>query len=40
MEDLWDYVKNNKCNDCEGLRREYRVSKSGRSLELCEEKQM
>ena len=25
VEDLWDYVKNNKCNDCEGLRREYKV---------------
>ena len=37
VEDLWDYVKNNKCNDCEGLRREYRVSKSRGSLGLCEE---
>lgn len=25
VEDLWDYVKNNKCNDCEGFRREYKV---------------
>lgn len=25
VEDLWDYVTNNKCNDYEGLRREYKV---------------
>ncbi|WAR24720.1 PTPRM-like protein [Mya arenaria] len=24
VEDLWDYVKNNKCNDCEGFKREYK----------------
>ena len=28
VEDLWDYVKNNRCNDCEGFRREYKVTKS------------
>lgn len=26
VEDLWDYVKANKINDAEGLKREYRVS--------------
>lgn len=25
VEDLWDYVKNNKCNDFEGFKREYKV---------------
>ena len=26
VEDLWDYVKANKINEAEGLKREYRVS--------------
>ena len=26
VEDLWDYVKANKTSECEGFRREYRVS--------------
>ena len=25
VEDLWDYIRNNKTNDMEGLKREYRV---------------
>ena len=28
VEDLWDYVKNNKCNECEGFKREYKVKHS------------
>ncbi|KAL8611618.1 hypothetical protein ACOMHN_064739 [Nucella lapillus] len=29
VEDLWDYIRNNKCNDMEGLKREYRVLPAG-----------
>ena len=29
VEDLWDYIRNNKSNDMEGLKREYRVSVEG-----------
>lgn len=29
VEDLWDYVKNNKCNDCEGFRRDYKLIPAG-----------
>ncbi|PVD22956.1 hypothetical protein C0Q70_16216 [Pomacea canaliculata] len=29
VEDLWDYIRNNKSNDMEGLRREYRMLPAG-----------
>ncbi|KAK3091539.1 hypothetical protein FSP39_020606 [Pinctada imbricata] len=29
VEDLWDYVKANKTNDCEGFRKEYRLIPAG-----------
>ncbi|KAH3848630.1 hypothetical protein DPMN_091010, partial [Dreissena polymorpha] len=29
VEDLWDYVKNNKCNECEGFKREYKLIPAG-----------
>lgn len=32
VEDLWDYIRNNKSNDMEGLRREYRVRVSNVDL--------
>ncbi|XP_052778200.1 receptor-type tyrosine-protein phosphatase S-like isoform X1 [Mya arenaria] len=35
VEDLWDYVKNNKCNDCEGFKREYKLIPCGVTA-LCE----
>ncbi|KAL4236769.1 hypothetical protein ACF0H5_005154 [Mactra antiquata] len=35
VEDLWDYVKNNKCNDCEGFRREYKLIPAGITA-MCE----